>query len=92
MSKRELTFEEFCELPLQHTMGMSFDWGSHRMYRNDELGLQKEVITKRKRKGDIYSGWKDGVATYFLDRDDRQFDTPDQVYVAYMEKVCGVTA
>ena len=92
MKNKELTFEEFCQVPLQHTMGISYDWGSHRMYRNEELGLQKQVITKRKRKGDIYSGWKDGVAAYFLDRDERQFDTPDQVYVAYMEKVCGVTA
>lgn len=91
MSRPELTFEEFCNLPMQHTIGLTFDWGSKRMYRNERLKLQKEVITKRKRKGDLYSGWHAGTMAFFLDDDLRQFDTVDQVYVAYMEKVCGVT-
>jgi len=91
MNRPELTFEEFCSLPMTYTVGVTFDWGAQRMYRNDEIGLQKELTTKRKRKGDIYSGWHEGKAAYFLDDDERQFDTPDQVYLAYMEKVCGVT-
>jgi hypothetical protein len=88
---KELTFEEFCALPLQYTLGFSGDAGAQRMHRNEEIGLQKEVHTKRKRYGDIYSGWRKEVVAYFLDGDDRQFDTPDQVYVAYMEKICGIT-
>lgn len=88
---KELTFEEFCEIPMRHTMGISFDWGSLRMYRNEELGIQKDVVTKRKRKGDIYSGWKDAQVSFLLDSDKREFKTVDQLYVAYMEKVCGVT-
>ena len=87
---KELTFEEFCKLPLQYTLGMTFDWGAIRMRSNDGIGLQVETVTKRKRKGDIYSGWKEQKQYYFLDGDDRQFDTQDQVYVAYMEKVCGI--
>lgn len=87
---KELTFEEFCKLPLQYTLEMTFDWGAILMRRNDGIGLQVETVTKRKRKGDIYSGWKEQKQYYFLDGDDRQFDTQDQVYVAYMEKVCGI--
>ncbi len=92
MKREELTFEEFCALPLQYALGMNGDWGARRLYRNDSIGLQKEVHTQRVRKGDIYSGWRESVVAFFLDGDDRQFDTVDQVYVAYMEKACGVTA
>ena len=87
---KELTFAEFCYLPLQYTIGMTFDWGAIRMHRNNDIGLQVETVTKRKKKGDIYSGWQKEERAFFLDGDDRQFDTPDQVYVAYMEKVCGI--
>ena len=87
---KELTFEEFCKLPLQYTIGMTFDWGAQRMFRNDEIGFQVETITFRKRKGDIYSGWKKEIAVFFLDDHAEQFDTVDQAYVAYMEKVCGI--
>lgn len=92
MTRPQLTFEEFCQLPLQYTLGFSGDGGAQRMYRNEEIGLQKEVHTKRKHHGDIYGGWCDPVVAYFLDGDERKFDTPIQVYVAYMEKVCGVKA
>jgi len=88
----ELTFEEFCKLPLIYTLGMRFDWGAKRMYRNEQIGLQVEVVTKQMVYGDIYSGWHPEKRVYFLDNDERQFDTVDQVYVAYMEKVCGVAA
>ena len=86
----ELTFEEFCNKPLQYVLGFIGDAGAKRLYRNEELKIQKEVHTKRKIKGDIYSGWKEPVIAYFLDGDDREFQTVDQLYVAYMEKVCGV--
>ena len=87
---KELTFEEFCKLPLQYTIGMTFDWGAHRMHRNDDIGLQVETVTKRKINGDIYSGWGEQKRVFYLDGDDNVYETSDQVYVAYMEKVCGI--
>jgi hypothetical protein len=89
MSK-ELTFEEFCSMPLTYCLGMTYDWGARRMHRNEDLKLQKETITMRKKKDCIYSGWKTPDISYFLDGDAREFKTPDQVYVAYMERVCNV--
>ncbi len=86
----ELTYEEFCQLPLIYTLGLRFDWGATRMYRNEQIGLQVEVVTKQMVRGDIYSGWHPEKRAYFLDNDEREFATIDQVYVAYMEKVCGI--
>ena len=91
-NRTELTYEEFCQLPMIYTFGLNGDHGAQRMYRNEGAGLQKEVFTKRKVFGDIYSGWHDGEVYFYLDGDERTFRTPDQVYVAYMEHACGVTA
>lgn len=90
MNRPELTYEEFCNLSCPYTFCMTFDWGVQRMYRNDDIGLQIEIVTKRKRKGDIYSDWKEPDHYYFLDGDPNKYRTMDQVYVAYMEAVCGV--
>jgi hypothetical protein len=90
MNRPELTIEEFCNLHFPYVMGMTFDWGAQRMYRNKDIGLQIEVVTKRKRKGDIYSEWKKPDYSYFLDGDPNEYKTMEQVYVAYMENVCGV--
>jgi hypothetical protein len=90
MNRPELTFEEFCNLPVPYVMGMTFDCGAIRIYRNKDIGLQIEIITKRKIKADIYSEWKPEQRYYFLDNDANQYRTLDQVYVAYMENVCGV--
>ena len=86
----ELTYVEFCLIPFEYRFGVSGDWGAQRSYRNDEFGVWMSVNTKRKRYGDIYSGWKDGVMTFTLDGDEREFKTTADLYVAYMEKVCGV--
>lgn len=86
----ELTFEEFCEMPITYTLGTTGDWGAHRMYRNELLGVQREIITYRMVDGDIYSGWKDSTCTYFMDGDSRQFATIADLYVAWMARVCGV--
>ena len=91
-NKPEITYEEFCQLPFVYTQGLSFDWGAQRMYRNEEFGFQIEVVTKRQHYGDIYGGWGEEKRSYFLDGDVREFATGDQLYVAYMEKVCGEQA
>jgi hypothetical protein len=86
----ELTFEEFCEQPLTYTLGMIGDWGAHRQFRNNELGIQQETVTQRKRHGDIYSGWRTSKHYFFLDNDPREFTTIADLYVAWMARVCGV--
>jgi len=86
----ELTYEEFCKQPLRYTLGMTGDWGAQRQYRNDDLGVQKETITRRKRHGDIYSGWRTAKVGFFLDGDPREFTTVAELYVAWMARVCGV--
>lgn len=86
----EMTFEEFCNVPLTYVLGMSGDWGARRMHRNEELGIQRETYTKRARHGDIYGGWKESTVAYFLDGDDRQFANVAELYMAWMHHVCGV--
>jgi hypothetical protein len=34
-----------------------------RTYRDDELGVQREIVTRRKRDG----SWLEGVETYYID-------------------------
>ena len=88
----ELTFDEFTKLHMTNLMHVSYDWGAVNVDINFEHGLRKERITKRKKKGDYYGGWQEPDVSYFLDWDAREFKTVDQLYVAYMEKACGVTA
>jgi len=83
----ELTFEEFCELKIEYRTGITFDTGAQRMYRNDKHGLQVEVYTDRNKRTGV---WGKGKRYWFVDGDSRAFETSDQCYVAYMEKVCGV--
>ena len=90
MKRVELTFEEFGQMPLTYTMGLVGDVEAQRLYRNEELGLQKEVYTKRAKPGDVYGGWLDGEVYYYLDGDERCFRTVADLYVGYMENVCGV--
>lgn len=88
MKRPELTFEEFCELPIRYTTGISFDKGAMRMYRNEEHGVQLEVHTPRNPRT---GKWGMGKRYWFLDFDSREFNTADQCYLAYMEHACGVT-
>lgn len=83
---KELTFEEFCSKPMRLVMHISGE-KEHYLHRfNDELGVTKVVVTKVKKHG----GFCKSSTIYLLDYDTRTFTTADQVYLAYMEKVCGV--
>lgn len=83
---KELTFEEFCAQPLQLVMHISGE-KEHYLHRHaSTVGVSKFVITRVKRGG----GFGKSYVTYVLKDDDRVFKEPDQVYVAYMERVCGV--
>jgi hypothetical protein len=83
---KELTYEEFCDLPYTYTLGLHGGWGAARLYRNDEYGLQWELHTKKNGLGE----WQDERRTRFVDGDPREFYTVADQYVAYMEKVCGI--
>lgn len=62
----ELTFDEFTKLHMTNLFHISYDWGAANVDVNFEYGLRKERITKRKVKGDIYSGWQEAEVGYFL--------------------------
>lgn len=78
-----MNLDEFKNLPFQYVTGITTDRDARRLYRNNEHGLQMEVHTKRKMRGDIYSGWKDGVTTYYMDGDTREFDSVEALYEAW---------
>jgi len=86
----ELTYEEFCAQPMTLCIRLVLDDGTQMLYRNEELKVQREVFTKRKVKGDIYSGWKPSKSYFFLDKDPNMYHNPAELYEAYMRKVCGV--
>lgn len=82
----EYTFEEFCALPMQLSMHLSGD-KEHYLHRfNPSTGVNKVVVTPVKKLG----GFGAPKTIYYLPDDKRTFTTADQVYVAYMEIVCGV--
>jgi hypothetical protein len=74
-----ISFAEFVNLPMTYCQGMSGDWGGHRVYRNNEHGLQMEVVTARTKGGT----WKKGQHYYYLDGNDREFETAAACYQAY---------
>lgn len=82
----EYTFEEFCALPMTLGLHISGD-REHYLHRyNPSTNVQKVVITPKKKNGDFGKP----VSFYYLPNDERTFHTADQIYVAYMEIVCGV--
>lgn len=84
-----LTYEEFCQQPLTYRSGYTTDGLALRVYRNDELGIQQEVVTKRKKYGDIHSGWRSGEVFWYLDGDDEEYVNAACLYEAWMRKVEG---
>ena len=89
MSRRELTFEEFCEVPFTYVFGYSADTHAARRYINEEYGLVKETVTPRnKRTGE----WGKGDSCFYMVDDPLDIWYPNGavLYEAYMHKVCGV--
>lgn len=85
---KELTFEEFCAQPMELRMHISEEKEHYLQYHAPSVDVSKIVITRVKKNG----GFGKSYTSYILKGDDRLFKEPDQVYLAYMEKVCGVTA
>lgn len=80
MNKVVLTREEFGRLEMKYVMGTTGDYGASRKYYNPQYQIHKEVHTERKRKGDIYSGWKDPVRAYYVTYDERVFDNAHDLW------------
>lgn len=74
-----ISFAEFQALPLAYQGGYSAEDHAHRAYRNDEHGLQVEIVTARKRNGE----WHNGQRYYYLDGDEREYETAAACYNAY---------
>jgi hypothetical protein len=84
---KELTFDEFCKQPMQLVMHISGE-KEHYLHRHaPSVGVSKIVITRVNKFG----GFGKSTSIYHLKDDKRVFNEPDQVYLAYMERVCGVT-
>jgi len=82
----ELTFEEFCSQPMQLVMHISGEKEHYLHRHNADVGVGKIVITRVGK----YGGFGKSYTTFHLKDDTRVFTTADQVYLAYMEKVCGI--
>ena len=61
------------------------------MWRNDQYGVQREVITQREHFDEMWcTGWKEPKRFWFLDNDPRTFRSEVECYEAYMATVCKV--
>lgn len=87
MNRIEFTFDEFCNLPLTYTQGIRTSTYAVRHYQNQTYGIVKEVLTPHSEKN---NKWGEPIVVWFMPDDKRNFTTYDQLYVAYMEKVCKV--
>ena len=85
----ELTFEEFCQIPMEYSYGYSTETEGYRVHKDKsgKFGLVRMTFTKRNPRT---CEWGNGITDYKLTFDDRYFRTPDQLYVAYMEYACNI--
>ena len=87
MNRIEFTFDEFCNLPMTYTQGIRTNTYAVRHYQNQTYGIVKEVLTPYDIKK---CKWGIPLIYWFMPDDKRDFMSFDQLYIAYMEKVCGV--
>lgn len=83
---KELTYEEFCQSPMHLVMHISGE-KEHYLHKATmpELGVSSITITPVKKNGEF------GNPMRIWRFNGKDYETVDQVYVAYMEKACGVT-
>lgn len=81
--KKRLTFDEFKALPFKYKTGVRYEKSAHRAYRNDEYGLQKELITRFNSKT---NEWKEGKLYYFIDGDPNEYTDINLFYGAFLYK------
>ncbi len=82
----EYTFEEFCALPMTLAIHINGDREHYLQRYNPSTNVQQVVVTPVRKNGEFGKA----KSFYYLPDDPRTFQTADQVYVAYMEYVCGV--
>ena len=82
----ELTFEEFCALKMEMVMHISGTKEHYLHHFNYETGVNRVTVTPVK---NTYEFGKPSII-YYINDDPINYKTPDQMYVAYMKKVCGV--
>lgn len=82
MKKELITYEDLKSLRMTYVMGMTSDTGASRKYINEKWQIHKEIHTKRKRKGDLYGGWKDPQVYFYVTWDKRVFHTVGDMYNA----------
>lgn len=80
MKKVVVTKEEFSQIQLKYVFGTTGDAGASRKYYNAQYQIHQEVHTKRKRVGDIYSGWKQPEVAWYVTYDPRVFDTAHDLW------------
>lgn len=83
----ELTFEEFCAKPMQLVIHLNGQKENYLHRHCPEVQVSTITISKKNKWGDI-TGSK---TTYIFSLTGDDYDTADQVYLAYMENVCGIT-
>jgi hypothetical protein len=54
----------------------------HRVYRDEKLKVQCELVTKRRKNGE----YKSGECSYYIDGDPREFDSETEMLRALLEE------
>jgi hypothetical protein len=80
----DITFEDFCKLPMVYVQGLRTDKGAHRVYINKEYGLQKELVTRFSQKT---FKWGKGKLYFFLDGDKTTYKSAKECYEALIKKL-----
>ena len=81
-----LTYEEFCDVPMQYTLGLRLSDGAQRLFRNEKLGIQKEIATSY---DEYWMEWGVGSVSYFMDGDPNEYANAAELYVAWFRKNFG---
>lgn len=75
-----LTYEEFRKLPMQYVLGINRDDYCARKYINEQFGICKEVVTERNVAGNIYSGFKEPLVSFYLGNDGEIYKSAREFY------------
>jgi len=76
----KLTYEEFKKLPMQYVLGINRDDYCARKYWNEQFNINKEVVTERVEAGNIYSGFKDPLVSFYRGNDGDIYNSARELY------------